>query len=384
LILELRQIHGEGSVAVTGSTGTAAICIGGCTLHAFAGVGLGKGTLESLVAKALSSPAQQTWRDTKVLIIDEISMIDAVFFDSLDLVARRIRGTDRPFGGIQLIVSGDFLQLPPVSHSFCFEAQAWEACGLRRGTVFLQHVHRQAGDTILLEILTEIRFGRCTDVTMARLQQCHIGCKPLPLDGVLPTKLYCLNVDVDAENLDCLSKLPGDLHVYEASDDFFERAATSLYAQDVIHKLAERRAPSRLNLKTGAQVILIRSLGAPLVNGSRGVVLACGEEVLVQFDCGILQYIQAQEFFIAGGSSGFAVRTQLPLKLAWAITVHKAQGLTLTRAELMLGGAFDYGQVYVALSRVKSMAGLWLRTLPTKDAVKAHPKVLGYYGVGAN
>jgi len=381
LIRALQRQLGEEAVAVTGSTGMAAVNVGGCTLHSFAGVGVGRDTPEALARAAAASPAQWAWQACRVLVVDEISMVDAVLFDKLEFVARRLRGVERPFGGLQLILCGDFLQLPPIrmESGFCFEASSWERCGLGAGTVVLCQVHRQAGDEEFVALLRELRLGRCSEGALALLSACRVGCKAQPADGVEPTRLYCRNRDVDAENQACLAALEGELHVYSAKDAYFGAASSSRSAQGRLSQLAGQRVAGRLELKEGAQVVLVRSLGGPLANGSRGRVLACGERPLVHFDCGVALRMEALEFTVSLGGAGSLVRCQVPLRLGWALTVHKAQGMTLSRAEVLLEGAWDYGQAYVALSRVTSLAGLWLRSALSPSVVKAHPRVLQFY-----
>lgn len=381
LVAKLRFEKGDAGVAVTASTGAAAVNIGGCTLHSFAGVGVSKSNHpDTLLQKVLHSQAREGWKMCQILIIDEISMVDALLFDALEYIARNIRGNELPFGGLQLICCGDFLQLPPVpAGRFCFESRAWQFCRLREGTIILQQVHRQSCDAEFIQLLHEVRRGRCSEEMLTRLHECHVDRKALPLDGVLPTKLYCNNGEVDKENQQCLAELGGELHVYEARDSFRGVAGSNLGQQTLLSQLANKSVPVRLELKEEAQVVLVRNLFGPLVNGSRGVVISCGKLPVVQFDCGVTKVIEEYEFTFYAGPGSYMVRSQLPIRLGWAITVHKSQGMSLSRAELSLQGAFAFGQVYVALSRVASLAGLWLRTKISRPIVRAHPTVLAYY-----
>ena len=388
---------GAGRVAVTASTGIAASHIQGATLHSFAGIGMGKGPQEKLVDKVLGNAAAVArWRTVETLIIDEVSMLDSNLFNALEAVARAARGSAAPFGGVQLVLCGDFYQLPPVSlgqygAGFAFEGSAWHVCGVR--TVVLRTIVRQAGDGAFITLLNEVREGRCGASTVAALQACHVSAKPLPDDGILPTKLYCKNAAVDEENQRHLDALPGEVATFVGMDMFKGEPGADARAKLV--EMVEKKAVGVLRLKKNAQVMLTKNMPEQrLVNGSRGVVVGWREQdsggefgvppgavlsPVVRFDSGVTLVLKLHSTFQAA-PGGAVARIQFPLKLAWALTVHKAQGMTLTRAELMLHDAFADGQVYVALSRVTSLAGLWLRGgLITQAVVKAHPAVLAFY-----
>jgi len=394
VIQELRSRHGK-RVAVTAPTGIAASHVDGVTLHSFAGIGLGKGSTEKLVQRVLgSSSALQRWRTTDVLVVDEVSMLDSVLLDSLETIARAARRSARAFGGLQLLFCGDFFQLPPVSlgqfgSKFGFASRTWSACDVR--TISLQTVVRQAGDPAFVTLLNQVRVGVCSAQTSATLAACHVLAKAVPRDGIIPTKLYCCNRSVDEENAAHLARLSGEEHCLQAIDAF-----KGEYSREVLKRLldgVEKKAVGSLRLKVDAQVMLTKNMPQHrLVNGSRGVVCGFMEQnvrdgygvaprvykcPLVRFDTGAVLTITPATFFQY--SQGAVVRTQFPLRLAWALTVHKSQGMTLSRAELELADAFDYGQVYVALSRVTSLAGLWLRGgAITQRVVRAHPSVVAF------
>ncbi|KAL9186513.1 hypothetical protein ACHAXT_005751 [Thalassiosira profunda] len=391
----------ERDVVVAAATGIAATHIGGVTIHSWAGVRLGKGGARVLVPRVQQNEAAcRRWRRAKVLVLDEVSMIDGMLFEALDAVGREVRNCPtRPFGGIQLVLSGDFLQLPPISLSSCgfaFEAPAWSGAGVK--LVELTTAVRQSGDRAFADMLNRIRVGSCPPNITEALQTCHVSRKPLPSDGIVPTKLYCTNRNVDEENNRKLAQLPGRETLFRATDDF--KGSYDSTAQRNLSQMMDRKMPSELRLKIGAQVILTRNMPHKrLVNGSRGIVKAFKEltdEVgenesnsshgrkgtlypVVHFSNGVVMTV-LEESVYQGGQSGAMVRSQLPLKLAWSLTVHKSQGMTIERAELQLDDAFDYGQVYVALSRVTSLAGLWVRGgRITQSVVKAHPKVMAFY-----
>jgi ATP-dependent DNA helicase PIF1 len=240
------------------------------------------------------------------------------------------------------------------------------------------------------------------------LEACHVSKKPIPADGIVPTKLYCTNRNVDAENDRNLAALKGKEMVFTAEDVF--KGTYTYDVQKSISDAMDKKSPTQLKLKIGAQVILTRNMpDRNLVNGSRGVVKSFQEArvdfdeeddykcskyskakdshklyPVVHFSNGVQMLVREESVF-QGGSSGAMIRYQLPLKLAWSLTVHKSQGMTIERAELQLDDAFDYGQVYVALSRITSLEGLWVRGGSiTQSVVKAHPKVKAFYEKNAS
>ena len=387
LISRLQAAHGAESVAITASTGVAAVPLGGQTLHSWAGIGQGSGTSDQLVSRVLTNEAAtQRWRSAAALVIDEVSMLDDQLFTKLEAIARSVRTDGRPFGGLQLLLVGDFFQLPPVEISrgggrFAFLSPKWASCSIV--TIALTTIVRQAGDREFIQLLGEVRRGLCSAETAVRLAACHIDVKSPPTDGILPTKIACHNRRVDEENELELARLPSPEQLFDAIDLFRQPPSSEEQAQRLRSEL-EGRAPGQLRLKLGAQVALTRNwLEHGLANGSRGVVVRFGEPKgreggrlpVVRFDSGAVVEMVRAPF-----GAGPLQRLQLPLKLAWACTVHKSQGMTISRAIVEAGDAFDYGQVYVALSRVTSLAGLWIRgPRVAQRAVKAHPDVLSFY-----
>ena len=356
----------------------------------------------------------------KTLVIDEISMLDRDLFETIDAIATRVREVnsdnddpdsilydadigDLPFGGIQIIAVGDFFQLPPVrmnqdQKEFSFSSPVWESCKLRANQVNLEEQFRQQEGSSFVSFLNNVRVGSVQREELDELNsKCLISSDhPLPDDGIIPTKLYCVNKDVDKENETNLRELPGEVHAL-VSRDYWKTAlpsGNSAVKRATLEKVDKEIAAS-IDLKVGSQVMLLRNNArAGLVNGSRGVVerfvrSSEGGDLLpvVKFDNGLVTSVPYVETLktvvIAGGETGVFSRSQVPLKLAWAITVHKSQGSTLTRAVLDIGRAFDWGQVYVALSRVTGMDGLWLKTPIQKSIIKVNPLVAEYYGTEA-
>lgn len=209
----------DGTVA-TASTGVAACLISGMTLHAFAGIGSGEASLQRCLQMADRSACAQLWRKCKTLIIDEISMVDADYFTKIEAVARHVRRNEKPFGGVQLILCGDFLQLPPVTSrgaenkkSFCFQSPAWINCV--QATYELQTVHRQS-DPEFVSMLNLLRIGRVTEEVEARLMA--TSKQRIEKNGILATQLCSHTKEVNMINQSKLEQLEGTGTVFEAQD----------------------------------------------------------------------------------------------------------------------------------------------------------------------
>ncbi|KAM9621487.1 ATP-dependent DNA helicase PIF1 [Morphnus guianensis] len=363
------------STYATASTGVAACHIGGTTLHAFAGIGSGKAPLEQCIQLAERPGVRQHWLACQHLIIDEISMVDGKFFDKLEAVARAVRKRDEPFGGIQLIICGDFLQLPPVCKAneetkFCFQAKSWRKC--IHINMELTEVRRQT-DKTFVSLLSAVRLGRCTEEVTRLLMQ--TAANRSERDGILATRLCTHKDDVEITNERCLQQLSGEVHTFEALD-----------SDPMLVKLIDAQCPvgGRVELKLGAQVMLAKNLDVSqgLVNGARGVVVGFESEQKglpkVRFLCGATQVIKMEKWVFKGPSGVHLSRQQLPLKLAWAISIHKSQGMSLDCVEISLSRVFESGQAYVALSRARSLAGLRVLDFDPK-VVRADPSVLQFY-----
>ncbi|XP_004687737.1 PREDICTED: ATP-dependent DNA helicase PIF1 [Condylura cristata] len=374
----LKRILGSlpptGTVA-TASTGVAACHIGGTTLHAFAGIGSGQAPLAQCVALAQRPGVRQGWLNCQRLVIDEISMVEADLFDKLEAVARAVRQQNKPFGGIQLIICGDFLQLPPVTKGskppqFCFQAKSWRKCV--PVTLELTEVWRQADQTFI-SLLQAVRLGRCSDEVTRQLQA--TAAHKVGRDGIVATRLCTHQDDVALTNERQLQELPGEIHSFEAMDSDPEQART-LDAQCPVSQL--------LQLKLGAQVMLVKNLAVSrgLVNGARGVVVGFEKQgrglPQVRFLCGVTEVICADRWTVQASGGQLLTRQQLPLQLAWAISIHKSQGMSLDCVEISLGRVFASGQAYVALSRARSLQGLRVLDFDPM-VVHCDPRVLRFY-----
>lgn len=405
---------------MTASTGLAACNIGGVTLHSFAGIGLGKEPAEDLVKKIRrNAKAKQRWMRTKVLVVDEVSMVDGDLFDKLEQIARTIRNNGRPFGGIQLIITGDFFQLPPVPDSgrmarFAFDAGTWTTS--IEHTIGLTHVFRQK-DPVFAGMLNEMREGRLTQASISQFRKLD---RPLPPseDNIEATELFPTRQEVERANQVRMNNLQGQIFEFESRDG---GTVTDKERRDKL--LQSCMVPPTIYLKKGAQVMLVKNMDDTLVNGSLGKVTGFMTEQMFAF------YKENEDAFLEGRTDElealskmkdnklgvntalvypvvrFAIsdgttrdllckreswkielpngevqasRDQVPLILAWALSIHKAQGQTLERVRVDLGKVFEKGQAYVALSRATSMAGLQVMNFNAQK-VMAHDKVRAFY-----
>jgi ATP-dependent DNA helicase PIF1 len=386
LIEYLKTTLVDKKIAVTALTGCAAILLG-CgakTLHSWAGIGLGKETVEELVKKIRKNTrARKNWKDYDILIIDEVSMMSSDLFDKLENIARMIRRSEAPFGGMQVVLSGDFFQLPPVlSTQFAFEAASWSR--VVDLSVELDEVKRQS-DPIFKDILNAARRGRLTDEHLAILRtRKGLDWKA---EKIRPTLLFSRRADVDRINDANLKALAGPFRTYTprftTSKDFPE--GLSLKNPEVIisGEILDKNAPyqSELVLAEGAQVMLIYNLDMEegLVNGSRGIItgFADGDLPVVLFRNNLKRVIARNPWPVPDIPGLF--REQIPLTLAYAHTIHKCQGSTLDSALIDIGPkTFEYGQAYVALSRVKSLESLYIWDLDPA-ALKVNQKVVDFY-----
>lgn len=341
-------------VSVTATTGLAATHLGGTTIHAWSGIGI-KDVLEPDFEDYLLKSRRDIIETTDVLVIDEISMLHDYRLDMVDIVARRVRDDERPFGGLQVVLCGDFFQLPPVNRqggregSFVVNSAAWRA--LQPTVCYLAEQHRQE-DEVLLDVLNSLRQGDLRRRHAAALLD-RVDADLLASDV---TELHTVNVDVDRINNQKLAELPGAEQVFEAATtgkaNYVESLKRSCIALD------------RLALKAGALVMAIKnSPERKYVNGSVGVVKSfepLTNYPVVRFHNGRTVTMKPDNWELRDGDKKRAGMSQIPLRLAWAITVHKSQGMTLDAARIDLRKAFVEGMGYVALSRVRSLEGLSL------------------------
>lgn len=451
LVKVLQARHGALKVGVTALTGMAACNIEGQTVHKFLGIGLGVNSAQELALKIKRNRAlKYKWKNLRVLIIDEISMIDGKLFTKLCELARIVRESPRPFGGIQLICTGDFFQLPPVSKDntgqYCFQSPMWSKTINR--TVVLQQVFRQKSNE-LVDMLNALRYGNLDDAMVQKFRA--LSRRVNYTDGIEPTELYPTRAEVKLANLLRLRNLPGQSRFFKAIDNVSDPQYKRLYDNMMCEEVLE--------LKENCQVMYLKNLDDNIVNGSVGTVMffmttrlwgevtnqyrsllidalpetieelkilanctggSLSDEAKTRIDYLVpperrstfhklvhvarqelpkdmepvvnfkatdgsysLHKVGYEEFFSDVGNirlgSGATVdrleRRQLPLLLAWAMSIHKAQGQSIERLRINLQKTFEKGQVYVALSRATNKDSLELynfdpRRISTSQEVK--------------
>ncbi len=349
------------TVAVTASTGIAATHLGGQTIHSWSGLGvrdsLSDRDIDDMMQKAY---LYKRFDQTKVLILDEVSMLHHFRLDMLEWLCRQFKHNEKPFGGMQVILCGDFFQLPPVTRGeilesqFAFKATSWADAGF--SVCYLTEQHRQK-DSEYLKILNEIRQNKVSGQTRRTLEE-NVGKEVAegnsPQHGTT-TKLFTHNIDVDIINDKYLSLISGTEKQYPMQ---------SRGSRNLIENLKKScLSPETLRLKVGAKVMFTKNdpVGN-FVNGTTGVVEKFGQfgEPLIRTHSGKLITAIPASWQIEEDGKVKAEVTQLPLRLAWAITVHKSQGMSLDSMEVDLSKSFTHGMGYVALSRVRSLAGMKL------------------------
>jgi ATP-dependent DNA helicase PIF1 len=401
-LLSVIEALPQSTTYVTALTGIAASLLPhGTTLHSFAGIGHSTGDREQILKKVKTNiQAVGKWTKAKTLIIDEVSMLSRELFELLDYLGRELRNRrSAPFGGIQVICCGDFFQLPPVSKaitSYCFESELWKQVLGDRSYELLE-IFRQK-DPQLISVLNDIRYGTMSEETLRHI---HYLRRDLQLPkGIVPTQLVPINATADSINIRELEKLPPTPSVMYTANDW----GVDPYALEMLGKIT--LFPERLPLRVGAQVMLLKNNpNLTLWNGSRGVVIkfietrssinkeysaiescpkasakydllpvvrfSSGQEVVVGYDSFELEGAGAKQKIKA-------CRQQLPLRLSWAITIHKSQGMSLDFLKVDASKSFEAGQAYVALSRARSMEGLQVVGFDPRKCW-CDPKVVDFY-----
>ena len=363
--------------AITALTGVAASLIGGQTLHKWSGLGLMDKRIDTMVAIINKSPAiLAKWTSIKVLVIDEVSMMNQDMFELLNVIACRVRNNKSFYGGIRMIFCCDFAQLAPINGNYAFESPLWIK-ELGEDTIYLDHILRQDCPEFV-KMLTEIRLGIVSDESKRALN----GRLNKTSDGLVkPTMLYPHRKTVDDTNIRKLEELKTPKHLFTSKDtkyEFSSKTTVNAIAKDT--ETLEERCPKKITLCEGAQVMLTVNMDTEkgLVNGSRGVVVGfTGGNPDVLFDSGQRLTISPTTFECQTQTS-IVRRVQIPLVLAWATTIHKCQGSTLTHAITDLRDVFCSAQGYVTLSRLKSLDGLYLTGIDYSK-FKCDPRVKLYY-----
>ena len=389
-------------VQVCALTGCAAVllqCPGTKTIHSWSGIGLANGDVHTVVDRVSKNKHKRMpWTDVDVLIVDEVSMMSKKMFHILDRIGRKTRKRlDVPFGGIQLVFSGDFYQLPPIgsdddpeTKEFCFESENWERTFDK--TIMLTKMFRQT-DPAYAKVLNQLRLGKLTKKSVKLLEdRIGVACQD---ELIKPTILLPRRCDADVVNKRELSKLNTEEHHFKLITQF-DPPKTSTYtnsmlemkvsdeqrANEIKHLASSIMVENDLVLKQGAQVMCVANMEMdgpdPLVNGSQGIVVGFENGApLVKFRNGTTRKI-TPHLWESETIKGIGVK-QIPLIHAWAITIHKSQGITLDLAYIDVGSnIFESGQTYVALSRVKTASGLFLKGLDIRKII-TKKKVVAFY-----
>jgi ATP-dependent DNA helicase PIF1 len=401
------------NVSVCAMTGCAAILLN-CnarTLHSWSGIKLARGDPNKIIASVLSNRNSiKAWKSAKVLIVDEVSMLSKKIFDVIEELGRATRLSSLPFGGLQVVFTGDFFQLPPVgndgepdSEKFCFESSKWPSVFKKENHIELKTIYRQ-NDPIYVEILSQIRKGSM-DEENVKLLESYVNRKydAEMHNGCIPTKIFPIRSKVDYVNNMMFTQIKEKEHVFEfikKTDCLTYLDSTKAIPSQILQKCRDLTSkfieyevenlinsipsPKILRLKKGVAVMCTINLDMDngICNGSQGVVINIIEKdntfmPIVKFSNGIIKtilphYWQSEEF------PTIAV-AQYPLMLAWAITIHKIQGATLDMAEIDIGQSiFECGQTYVALSRIKSLHGLYLSEFQP-NRIRTNSKVIEFY-----
>lgn len=358
--------------SITASTGIAATHVGGMTIHSWSGIGIKKELSEQDLDELESRESLvKRLASAKVLIIDEISMLDGKILGLVDLVCRTLRHNEDAFGGLQVVLVGDFFQLPPIARlgeapaQFCFDSRVWSR--LAPVVCYLSEQHRQE-DFTFLATLAAIRRGEVEESVYECLEERRTHPDEHP-EGV--PRLYTHNKDVDSENTSALGKIKAE------SETFFMTTQGKPGAIETLKRGC--LSPEVLELKEGASVMFTKnSFDAGYVNGTLGTITGFDPDTLypiVMTREGESITATPAEWAVEDGGKTLAKITQIPLRLAWAITVHKSQGMSMDAAIIDLSRAFEYGQGYVALSRVRTLTGLHLLGV-NQRALEVHPLVL--------
>ena len=353
--------------AITASTGTAAVIIGGQTLHSFLGLGLGTGSVKEILNNILKNKKKyESILNLDVLIIDEISMIDKELFEKISIILSIIKSNDKFFGNIQLILVGDFCQLAPVKGKYCFLADIWNKMNIK--IVLLEKLIRHNEDLLFQQMLKILRKGKCTDNIIKVLNKL----KDTKFEnGIIPTKLYPINVNVDKINNIEIEKLKAEGNISKTY-----KAVTSCDKEKEGDKFT-------IELTLNAQIIVIRNINVEdsLVNGTRGIIKHLGEDFVIIND--VKGNIHKIKYFtdtfnnVISSKSSYIIH--MPIRICYALSIHKSQGMTIDALELDLGSnIFTCGQSYTALSRAKKLSSIKIIDID-KDSFRTNIDVKKFY-----
>lgn len=387
----LNKLKKKFKIDVTSTTGLAAVNVQGQTIHSWAGVGICNKPVSDVVEKILKRAAlKKQILNCKILAIDEISMLDARTFDYIDTVLRTLKDSTKPFGGIQVLLFGDFFQLPPVSkeNGFCFESNCWRDLNLE--TIFLEKIYRQT-DEDFINSLNNMRLNRLTDKDLRLFYDREVNYSTEDSDIL---HIFSTNREADSYNTRKFNSVDSKIYKFPSLDKIHrKKSAIEVDKNKLSEKLTKFdlltwetfdkccKAPYVLELKKGCKVMLLKNLDFKrgLINGSCGNVLELSDEtVLVHFDNGEEESIPKNTFEAYRDGELIVSREQYPLRLAYGITIHKSQGMTLEKLIVDCNRIFECGQAYVALSRIKTIEGLYLKSF-NPNKVSVSEQVVRFY-----
>jgi ATP-dependent DNA helicase PIF1 len=371
IIYKYAQTHNK-KINVTALTGCAALLLNmkATTIHSWGGIGIG-GDVTILISNIRKYKKVDNWL-TDILVVDEVSMMSKSLFELLDTIGKKIRKNSKPFGGIQLVFCGDFYQLPPIDDCFCFESELWNKTFDK--TILFTKNYRQQDDGFQ-KVLNEVREGNISPEGCKLLIECT---KKKVGDGIKPTVIYPTKKLADQINQFENLTLEGDSNMYKS----YKSNSLGHISLELDKQKQGKNIDEFITLKIGSQVMCIVNLDQDIgvVNGSQGLVIGFHNDEdkfpIVQFKtCRMIikPHLWKNDKYENEGIY------QLPLILSWAITIHKAQGISLDEAMINIGSSvFEYGQTYVALSRVRTEEGLYIKSLDI-SRIKANPKVIEFY-----
>lgn len=359
LIKEITNLNKGLNIAITSSTGISSINIGGITVHSFLGLGI-ETNVEQIVSSFKFKRKLAELRILDILIIDEISMINSNLFDAIHSILCYAKQSKSPFGGIQVICLGDFFQLPPVKGDYAFKSKYWKLLN----AVNINKIYRQK-DKTFIDLLNKVRIGEIDEDDILRLNN-----KLIDKTHKFDDKLYLFPKNKEVDELNSAK-----------FKEISENNEIKTYYMDLINTTNFTLIPDVLKLCKKSKVILLINLDLErgLVNGSVGIVKGfMGELPIVEFENGITETIKK---FIWTSKDKTKRISQIPLKLAYALSIHKSQGMTLENAVIDLKNCFIHGQLYVALSRIKTLDGLYIinfdkKSIIVDEDVKAYYKTI--------
>jgi len=369
---------------ITALTGAAAILIKGQTLHSFLGIYKGSDSVDNLYKNILNRKKKYNiLKDLEVLIIDEISMMDLVLFEKISLYLSKIKNNNKPFGNIQLILIGDFCQLPPISGLYCFQSKLWDKIKMKK--MQLKTSMRHKDDMLFEKILNKIRIGKISEKTYNTL----LNLKNTKFNNIVPTKLYCLNIDVNKinkrhfdiqycsnNNIDLLKNFKEEDIInntiqcypdlsFEKESNNINNDINMIYMYNFYSNNKKiKKEDYIVSLIKNAQVMITRNINidSGLINGTRGYIISLNTSYVIFCDINNIKH--RIDYYRDENINDGTYITFMPISLAYAISIHKCQGSTLDAIEIdASSNNFAPGQLYTAISRAKSLNNIKLINL---------------------